>query len=52
MPLALEDPTLADLALVVAREKEVYMAATVLRMDYAYANARLIAPPDREWLKP
>jgi cold shock CspA family protein len=52
LPLALEDPALADLALVVAREKDAYTAATVLRMDYAYANARLIAQPDREWLKP
>jgi hypothetical protein len=52
LPLALEDPTLTDLALVVARDKEAYAAATVLRMDHAYANARLIAPPDREWLKP
>jgi hypothetical protein len=52
LPLALEDPTLADLALVVTREKDAYTASTVLRMDCAYANARLIARPDREWLKP
>ncbi|MGP0090231.1 MAG: DUF3825 domain-containing protein [Xanthobacteraceae bacterium] len=52
LPLALEDPTLADLALVMTREKDAYAATTVLRMDRAYANARLIARPDREWLKP
>jgi cold shock CspA family protein len=52
LPLALEDPTLADLALVVTREKDAYTASTVLRMDCAYANARVIARPDREWLKP
>jgi hypothetical protein len=46
------DPERADLALVVARENEVYRASTVLTLDMAFNNARLIARPDREWLDP
>jgi len=37
-------------ALVVDREAEVYIGSTVLDLDMAYNNARLIARPDREWL--
>ena len=30
----------------------VYVATTVLSLDWAYSNARLIARPDTEWLDP
>ena len=59
LPLCLEDPRLADLALVVARfDKEggetasFYRASTCLTLDMAYNNARLLARPDRDWLQP
>lgn len=52
LPLCMLDPEKADLALVVARENEVYRASTVLTLDMAFNNARLIARPDREWLDP
>ncbi len=52
LPLCLVQPERADLALVVAREKQVYRASTVLKLDMAYNNARLIARPDTEWLNP
>jgi hypothetical protein len=55
LPLCLEDISRADLALSVDRagkEGRVYRAATVLTLDMAYNNARLIARPDREWLEP
>lgn len=52
LPLCLVHPEQADLALVVARENEVYRASTVLTLDMAYNNARLIARPDTEWLNP
>lgn len=52
LPLCLRTPDRADLALVVERDGEVYRASTVLTLDMAYNNARLIARPDREWLDP
>ncbi len=52
LPLCMLDPERADLALVVARENEVYRASTVLTLDMAFNNARLLARPDREWLDP
>jgi len=52
LPLCLQDFSRADLALSVDREGEVYRAATVLTLDMAYNNARLVARPDREWLEP
>jgi cold shock CspA family protein len=52
LPLCLVRPDRADLALVVARENQVYRASTVLTLDMAYNNARLVARPDTEWLNP
>lgn len=51
LPLCLENPARADLALVIERDGELYRAATCLTLDMAVNNARLIAKPDREWLK-
>ena len=47
LPLCLVEPERADLALEVARENQVYRASTVLTLDMAYNNARLIARPER-----
>lgn len=52
LPLCLENSAKADLALSVDKEGAVYRAATVLTLDMAYNNARLVARPDREWLEP
>lgn len=52
LPLSLTDPSKADLALVVDRFPEFYRAATCLTLDMAYNNARQLARPDRDWLKP
>jgi hypothetical protein len=50
LPLCFENPTRADLALVVEREERAYRAFTVLSLDRAYNNARLIARPESDWL--
>lgn len=54
LPLNLTDDHAADLALVVDRDKagNIYRARTVLTMDLAYIDARLITRPDRDWLNP
>jgi hypothetical protein len=52
LPLCLQDVNRADLALSVDKVGSVYRAATVLTLDMAYNNARLIARPDKEWLEP
>jgi hypothetical protein len=52
LPLCLNDPSQADLALVVERHEGFYRAATCLTIDMAYNNARQLARPAREWLQP
>lgn len=52
LPLCLTSKSKADLALVVERENSIYRATTILTLDMAINNARLIAKPDDEWLKP
>jgi hypothetical protein len=52
LPLCLITKTKADLALVVDKINNVYRASTCLTLDMAINNARLIAKPDDEWLKP
>ncbi|WP_375559869.1 DUF3825 domain-containing protein [Bernardetia sp. OM2101] len=52
LPLSLKQPDKTELALVVEREGERYFSSTVLELEWAYSNARLIAKPDREWLDP
>ena len=51
LPLCLNDPQRADLALVVDIQREFYRATTCLTLDMAYSNA-LLAKPDRDWLQP
>lgn len=52
LPLCIKDPKKADCALVVGKEGAVYKAYTVLTLDMAYNNARLLTRPDKEWLVP
>lgn len=52
LPLCLETPVRADLALVVERFDGFYRASTALTLDMAYNNARQLARPDRDWLEP
>lgn len=52
LPLCLMSKSKADLALVVEKENDTYRATTCLTLDMAINNARLIAKPDDEWLKP
>lgn len=50
LPLCLADPHKVDLALVVQRVAKAYVGFTILELDWAYSNARLIARPDSDWL--
>lgn len=54
LPLCLQHPVTADLALVVEKDRDTdaYHATTVLPLDTAYTNARLLGRPDSDWLKP
>jgi hypothetical protein len=53
MPLDLTGTGTADLALVVSAVGDrAYRAHTVLTLEMAYTNARLIARPDSDWLLP
>lgn len=52
LPLCLTKPDVADLALVVEEHGAFYRASTCLTLDMAYNNARQLARPDRDWLKP
>jgi hypothetical protein len=55
LPLVLtNDENIAELALVVERDKKrnIYRGKTVLPMDSAYIDARLITKPDDDWLNP
>jgi hypothetical protein len=52
LPLCISSPAQADLALVVEDHGQFYRASTCLTLDMAYNNARQLARPDRDWLKP
>ncbi|MFB4283858.1 DUF3825 domain-containing protein [Nonomuraea sp. MTCD27] len=55
LPLCLVQPGKADLALVVSRKSSQdrqYRGETVLTLDMAYNNARLLCRPDSDWLRP
>jgi hypothetical protein len=52
LPLSLTDPAKVDLALVVSRRGDYYRGDTVLTTGMAYNNARLLARPDGDWLRP
>jgi hypothetical protein len=53
LPLALMSDDTPDLALAVEKTQSgSYLAHTVLPLDWAYSNARLICRPDSDWLDP
>ena len=52
LPLCLVSASKADLALTVTRYGDQYRGGTVLTLDMAYNNARLLTKPDTEWLPP
>ncbi len=53
LPLCLVDDDAVDLALAVERTvSKNYLAYTVLPLNWAYNNARLICRPDSDWLTP
>ncbi len=39
-------------AMVIQKQEKIYVVSTILTLDQAYNNARLLAKPDREWLNP
>ena len=53
LPLYLTNPHKPDLALVAERvdAQKCYVVRTILTMDMAYKDARLICRPDSDWLK-
>lgn len=52
LPLALADEDHVDLALVVERQPSgSYQGQTILPLDIAYSNSRLVARPDSDWLQ-
>lgn len=51
LPLALMDETRVDLALVVERQiSGSYQGQTILPLNLAYTNSRLVTRPDSDWL--
>lgn len=54
LPLSITDDLTADVALVAEKDEQrkKYMVRTVLTMDMAYQDARVICSPDRQWLNP
>lgn len=54
LPLNITNDQEADLALVAEKDTSgnIYRIKTVLTMDMAYMDARLITRPDRDWLNP
>jgi hypothetical protein len=53
LPLALINDQQVDLALVVERMPSgAYQGHTILPLDWAYMNARLVCRPDSDWLAP
>jgi len=53
LPVALLSRDRVELALAVDRlDSGVYLGKTVLTLDWAYNNARLLTRPDSDWLRP
>ena len=54
IPLCLEDPTRVDLAMAVDKDPgaQAYTGHTILPLELAYSNARLLSPEISGWLKP
>ena len=52
LPLRFPGHLRPSLALAVRRDGDAYYAGTVLKIEWAYTYARLLAKPDTEWLDP
>jgi hypothetical protein len=54
LPLCITDDNIADVALVAEKDvsRKKYMVRTILSLDMAYMDARIICAPDRGWLNP
>jgi hypothetical protein len=53
LPLALINDEVVDIALVVTKNPSgSYLGRTILPLDWAYKNARLVCRPDSDWLVP
>lgn len=54
LPLSITDDNSADVALVAEKNigRKKYMIRTILTMDMAYLDARIVCAPDRQWLNP
>lgn len=52
LPLCLKTDDTPDIALTVTKKDGYYQGHTCLTLDMAYNNARLIAMPESNWLKP
>ena len=54
MPLYLKQKfeSTPDVALVLRKEGDFYVPETILTLDWAYQNSRVIAKPDETWLNP
>lgn len=51
LPLSLLDDEVIDLALVTEKTQSgAYLGHTILPLDWAYSNARLVTRPDSDWL--
>ena len=51
LPLAFDDPTTIDCALVVEKNRGGrYEGSTILTCEMAYADARLLRKPDAQWI--
>lgn len=52
LPICLVSPDKVDMALVAEKfnNSQKYLCKTVLELNWAYSNARLLARPDTEWL--
>lgn len=52
IPLCFDNDSKADVALPIYRQGNFYVGRTLLTLEMAYNNARLIARPDSDWLRP
>ena len=52
LPMYFDDRDEPDFVLVVRREGDCYNGVTILPLEAAYRNSRLIAKPNASWLKP
>ena len=54
LPLRITDPEKADAALVADKDdaSKSYRVRTILTLDVAYSNARLLRKPTQKWLNP